>query len=337
MMSKSHILLCSCAALALASFDATGVAAKGTVTKWSKITGTVNKVKITLFSAPVNNTGVFRIATGSDGNLWFSESAADAVVKFTTAGKATTYDAPAGAKPEGLALGADGNIWFAEFTNPYIDTITPKGVIKRIAISANPSESCGLALGSDGNIYVATDSDGIFSITPKGVVGQVSTGDDGAQPVGLGVGPDKNMWFIDVSGPDIGKVTPKFQVSAYSSGIAGGANWGIAGGADGRMWYTDEANHFVDAINVNGTGLTQYPVTNGTPNMIVAGPDGNLYVGEADGYIDKITTSGAVTRYQLPGNPGTNFVINGMTVGPDGNIWFANDVAAQVGVFELKK
>lgn len=347
---RQHRLSAACSAVLAMCVCTESAMAKGTTQKWTKLSGTVDKVKITIFSAPTNNTGIFRIAAGSDGNLWFGESNPNAnpnaVVKFTTTGKATAYDAPSGARPEGLALGADGNIWFAEFNNPYIDSITPKGKIKRYPVAAlggNPSYSCGFALGSNGDMYFATDHDGIGYITTKGKSGLIAIQDPGAQPVGLGLGPDKNIWYIDASGPEVGNVTPENKPgAAYSSGISGGANWGIVAGSDGRMWYTNEATAQVVAINVDGTGATTYGVTHkdgttASPNMIVAGPDGNLYVGEADGYIDKVTTSGVVTAYELPGNPGPSFVINGMTVGPDGNIWFANDIAAQVGVFTLTK
>jgi streptogramin lyase len=346
---KQRHLSVACSALLAIGVGAGGAMAKGQTQKWKKLSGTVDKVKITLFSAPTNNTGIFRIATGSDGNLWFGESNPNenpnAVIKFTTKGTATAYNPEAGARPEGLALGADGNIWFAEFTNDKIDRITPNGKITPFTVAAlngAASESCGFALGANGDIYFATDNDGVGYITTKGKSGLISTGDNGAQPVGLTLGPDGNIWFIDVSGPYIGKIMPNGQFTDYNSGIGGGANWGIASGADGRIWYTNEAAAQVVAINVDGTGLSAYTVTHqdgtaGTPDMIVAGPDGNLYVGEADGYIDKVTTSGVVTTYELPGNPSTNFVINGMTVGPDGNIWFANDVAAQVGVYTLSK
>jgi len=337
MYARRGMLLCTGVVLLAVSLHSPAASARGAVTKWSKETGVVDGMKITIFSAPQNNTGVFRIASGSDGNLWFSEPAANAVVKFTTAGKATAYPAALGAKPEGLALGADGNIWFAEWNTDHIDRITPKGVIKQYAVGANPTESCGLALGSDGKIYFATDGQGVGWIATNGKTGLIETGDNSAQPVGVGLGPDKNMWFIDVSGPHIGKITPKFKVTAYTSGIGGGANWGITAGSDGRVWYTDEANAQIDAINIDGTGLTQYPVPGGTPTMIIAGPDGNLYFGETGGVIGRITPEGVVTRYTLPGNPGANFQIDGMTVGPDGNIWFANDAGAQVGMFELKK
>ncbi len=330
---SAALAMCVCADSAMAT---------GTPQKWTKLSGTVDKVKITLFSAPVNDTGVFRIATGSDGNLWFSEPLANAVVKFTTTGKATQYIITSAntsdTRPEGLALGADGNIWFSEWNTNTIASITPAGKVKPYSVPANPTNSCGLALGSNGDIYFATDGDGIGYISTRGKSGLVATSANSAQPVAVALGPDKNTWYINVSGPYVGYVTPdNKQGAAYQSEISSGANWGITAGPDGRMWYTDEFDSAIDAINVDGSGFTSYPVPNGSPDMIIAGPDGNLYFGEADGVIGRITTAGVVTRYTLPGNPGTNFVINGMTVGPDGNIWFANDIAAQVGVFPLTK
>jgi streptogramin lyase len=318
-----------------------GAAAKCTTAQWSKSSGVVDHVKISIYSAPTNDTGVFRIATGSDGNLWFGEAAANAVVRFTTKGKATacvvTSSTTTNTKPEGLALGADGNIWFAEFNTNIVGKITPALKINYYTVPANPTLTCGMALGSNGDVYFATDQDGIGYISTKGRSGLVSTANNNDQPVGLGLGPDKNIWYIDVSGPYIGKITPKEAASAYQIDFSpNGANWGITAGPDGRIWFTDSGNARIGAINVDGTGLTFYTVPdNGTPDMIIEGPDGNLYFGEADGVIGRITTAGVVTRYPLPGNPGTNFPINGMAVGPDGNIWFANDVAAQVGVFPL--
>ncbi len=338
-----HAMLALACGTMLAGAAAGRASAQTQPQKWSHLSGTVKGVKITLFSAPENDTGIFRIATGSDGHLWFGESGANDIVKFTTTGEATSYQPIAGAKPEGLALGANGAIWFAEFTTSYIDSITPSGKIKRFPVAAlngGPSDSCGFVLGANGDIYFTTDFNGVGDITKGGKSSLISIGDNSAQPVGLGLGPDGNVWFIDVSGPYIGKITPKNVVTSYQSGIGGGANWGIVAGADGRMWYTNEAAHDVVAFDITTEAATAYPVTHtdgtaATPDMIVAGPDGNLYVGEATGYIDKVTTAGAVTAYPLPGNPGGNFVINGMTVGPDGNIWFANDIAAQVGVFTL--
>jgi streptogramin lyase len=61
------------------------------------------------------------------------------------------------------------------------------------------------------------------------------------------------------------------------------------------------------------------------PGPITAGPDGNLWFGEYDtssglSDIGKITTTGTVTTYSIPG--GTGYGPGGITSGPEGDIWF---------------
>ncbi len=67
-------------------------------------------------------------------------------------------------------------------------------------------------------------------------------------------------------------------------------------------------------------GVTEYAMTNPSshPEPIVAGPDGNLWVGdETHGTLDKITTSGVDTPYSAPNGP--PFAI---AAANDGDVWF---------------
>ena len=63
-----------------------------------------------------------------------------------------------------------------------------------------------------------------------------------------------------------------------------------------------------------------FPLTDGQPGEITAGPDGNVWFtvgGVLDKQIGKITPSGAVTEYEITGDP----TLKGLTSGPDGNLW----------------
>jgi YD repeat-containing protein len=57
----------------------------------------------------------------------------------------------------------------------------------------------------------------------------------------------------------------------------------------------------------------------GYPRAVTAGPDGNMWFADGTGQIDKVTTSGAVTKYALPAN---SWPAYGIASGSDGKLWF---------------
>ena len=71
--------------------------------------------------------------------------------------------------------------------------------------------------------------------------------------------------------------------------------------------------------------IVTYSLDGSQPGPITAGPDGNLWFGEynaSSGAADvgKITTTGKITIYSIPG--GTGYGPGGITSGPEGDIWF---------------
>ncbi len=98
---------------------------------------------------------------------------------------------------------------------------------------------------------------------------------------------------------------------------------GITKGADGNIWFTEQLGKKIGRITPQGV-ITEFPVSEAgshpsSPLAITAGPDGNLWVADFQS-IDKVTTSGTITRYfDLPSPSLTG---NGITSGPDGNVWF---------------
>src|SRR5438445_311205 len=77
--------------------------------------------------------------------------------------------------------------------------------------------------------------------------------------------------------------------------------------------------------------FTEYPLpaAGSEPDMITAGPDGNLWFTEANGNkIGRITTRGAITEYPVPTAASGP---EGITAGPDGNLWFAEEVGNKIG------
>src|SRR5262249_40389272 len=68
----------------------------------------------------------FRITTGPDGNLWFTERDAGQIGQITTAGVLHEFPLSGGGKsPEGITTHPDGNLWFTEAGADQIGRIPP--------------------------------------------------------------------------------------------------------------------------------------------------------------------------------------------------------------------
>jgi len=78
---------------------------------------------------------------------------------------------------------------------------------------------------------------GIGRIDPTGHITQFAAPRP-ASPYTIVAGPDHALWFIDASGPNLGRITPQGTISEYPlsenplSGVSG-----LAAGADGTLWY----------------------------------------------------------------------------------------------------
>jgi virginiamycin B lyase len=83
----------------------------------------------------------------------------------------------------------------------------------------------------------------------------------------------------------------------------------------------------VGRITTGGQVTAEYPLPSGVSantqgGNIVLGPDGNFWFSNGAESIVRMTSSGMMTRYAVPG---TGQRANGMVVGPDGNLWFTDN------------
>jgi streptogramin lyase len=91
------------------------------------------------------------IASGWDGNLWFTAAAGDYVGRITPAGQIDTFGLTAGSAPAGIAPGTDGSVWFAEQAGR-IGQVTPAGEVTEFDLPGG-STPYGVTAGADGNIW----------------------------------------------------------------------------------------------------------------------------------------------------------------------------------------
>ena len=332
--------------LALAAMALPGLAIAGTCLtnkpkpveqNWTTSTFTSNKAKFTIFTGPTDYGAQLQIASGIDKSLWVAMTNDAAVMQLSTTGKAAIYATPTpSSAPEAIA--ANGKtMWFTEWTTSCAGSIGSPGKIHEYPTGIPENESTGMATGLSNFVWFVTDHDGIGKISNRGKVTIYPYSDDENQPTAITLGPDGNMWFIENSGQYVGKITPAGKVTLYPGDFAGNGSgsFGIAAGSDGRIWFTDLVQNRIDAINTDGSGLTEYTTgLTGTPLSITAGSDGNLYFGETTPVVGRITTAGVITEFPIVASEGS-FPVISLVSGPDKNIWFSNNSHSQVGMLKL--
>jgi streptogramin lyase len=66
------------------------------------------------------------ITNGPDGNVWFTEVAANRIGVITPSGTIAEYTIPTPVSgPFGITLGPDNNLWFTEFNTGQIGKVVP--------------------------------------------------------------------------------------------------------------------------------------------------------------------------------------------------------------------
>jgi virginiamycin B lyase len=107
---------------------------------------------ITEYPLPTAASNPTAIIKGSDGNLWFVETAANKIGKITTAGAITEFAIPTpNSGLAGITTGPDGNIWFTESTGNKIGKIAADGSITEYPLPTANSLPTSITAGPDGN------------------------------------------------------------------------------------------------------------------------------------------------------------------------------------------
>lgn len=118
------------------------------------------------------------------------------------------------------------------------------------------------------------------------------------------------------------------------------ATWAkaLVAGPDGNVWFlaeTIDSKRIILGKVTTAGEVTEIPLRVPAPPVlryhrtetITAGPDGNLWFGEANA-VGRSTTAGEVTSFALPAGASAP---TAMAAGPDGNIWFTEGAASKIG------
>ena len=287
--------------------------------------------------------GLWGIAQGPDGNLWFTEETNNGVGRVTPGAIITEFTAgfPTGS-PRGIVTGPDGNLWVAQAGgNGAIARVTKAGVVTEFPVPT-PGDPTDIAVGSDGNLwYVDPTANVVGRITRDGSITEFTDGLDlSAAPNAITKGPDGKLWFTEQGTGRIGRISTGGTITEFSSGLSGSDEPAdIVTGPDGNLWFTLNADPGgIGRITPQGD-VMQFSgnlTMNSRPLGIASGPDGALWFTEsaAPGRIGRITTQGDITEY----SSGLLLITNPwfISAGPDGNMWFTgNNLPGLVGRITL--
>jgi len=281
------------------------------------------------------------VAVDSSGNVYISDYINNRIRKITSGGLVTTLAGNGTAafadglgtnasfnEPLGIAVDSSGNVYVGDALNRRIRKITPGGLVSTLAGSGAIGSADGLGtnatfngptslvVDSLGNVYVAdTSNNRIRKITPGGLVSTLAgsgsyTFGDGtgagasfASPDGVGLDSSGNLYVADQGNNRIRKIAPDGVVSTL-------AGSGSASSSDG-----------------NGTNASF-----DGPRGLVVDSSGNVYIGQENHIIRKITSLGIVST--LAGSSqgssdgiGTNATFNrpiGLGIDSTGNIYITD-------------
>lgn len=221
----------------------------------SAIPGQIGRIttagKVTLFPPASAQSDPIFLATGPDGNVWFTDTDGS-IGQITPTGHITEFPVKDKMPYGGIAAGADGNMWFAAIGA--IGRITRGGQVTLFPADMCPNVSmCALAAGPDGNLWFTDGGNGFIGrVATNGHITKFPTS---SVPLEIAAGPDGNLWFTA-------------QVE-----IANGPNGFTAQGSDSTQW---------EAIGrITPDGTITFPISNSQgyePVGIALGPDGLLWV-----------------------------------------------------------
>jgi virginiamycin B lyase len=182
-----------------------------------------------------------------------------------------------------IVLGPDGKLWFTEKTANKIGRVTP------------------------GNPPVIDEFD-----LPAGFT----------TPFNITVGHDSKIWFTCHNGaPALCRIDPADTTDKEGHGGYGatGQPAGIAAGPDGAMWMGTAVPTLirVDTTSMDELAVSDIDLTGFNIRNLAPGPDGNVWVTDFGGKIARVTPTGTVAPFDVPGDGAWDII-----TGPDGNLWY---------------
>jgi len=282
---------------------------------------------------------IYGVATGPNGNLWFTMPVGGEIARMNPQTKAVTeFDLQGNCAPHAIALGPDGAMWFG-CADGQIGRITTAGAVTYYSTQFNGQTGAGVPIeslitGPDGNLWFGQyDIASVGVISTSGVMLNRLRLRTLPGVSGLTVGGDGNVWVSYTNDFAIFRITPSGVVSQFR---VDNQLDDVATASTGDVWGAPVAgsNDSIQVLAPNGTA-TSLPFP-GYSSTIARGPLGFMWLGDrATGVVTRVATSGFVSQFSagITWNP----LFRAITAAADGNMWFAGNAnpAGQATLFRV--
>lgn len=239
--------------------------------------------------------GIGGLVLGQEGDMWFTEPAANQIVQVTPTDQAHSITLPTpGSLPTGIAVAPDGSLWVTLEGAAAVVRVEPGVKVTQYPLSSG-SRPAAIAFGPE-SVFWAIEGGtvGLTRISTVGVAGDYPLPTSGTKYAGAinsdVTATEDELWLAQSDGPYIGRVDFGSGSPRYS-------------------------RHRVP--------------TKGGTSLVAPGPDGDIWfasgneIGSIDGGGD-LGETGCVTE-------GCSEPIKALTEGSDGKLWFA--VGSSIGTF----
>lgn len=247
---------------------------------------------LTTFPLPSPASCPLGIATGPDGNIWFTQRDVSKIGRITPAGTITEFPQPQAGAAGPIAAGADGHLW-------YSSVVTGRSVVGRVSTTGEiveflvqgPEPRCpnGLTAGPDGHVWFvegcSTFGAAVSRITPSGTLTTFALPSPSCSPERITTGPDGALWFTERGGNRVGRMTPDGALTEFPLPSARSYPGGIAVGPDRAIWFTESGRDANRIGRITAPGIVYSSVR-------LDPAEASLAVGQAVGIV---ATLGAAT------------------------------------------
>jgi streptogramin lyase len=233
--------------------------------------------------------GVGGLTRGPEGDMWFTEPAANRIERVAPTGHPEGFTLPTpGSRPTGIIGAPGGFLWVTLEGTGKVVKVDPQGSASELTLTPG-ARPAAIALGPDSALWaVETETATLARISLQGTSTNYSLPTSGRIFKGainsdIATGPDGNLWLSQDDGPFVGEVIPTATQPEY-------------------VRY-------------------EVPVESGT-TLISSGPHGDVWYATAGGAIGSISPVG-----EEVGDPGCPLEhcppIRALSEGPEGELWFA--------------